>query len=126
MLNLAGNMSGYLSIRNAMAYLPNSLGILLHRFGTSNVTISIYIYIYIYIIIIILSCHQHVYPCPFLATSPYCSSLLVAPLGYIPYPHRAAVCRFEPVSLPLLGHVRGSIGELHLCFSSSVLHVWFV
>ena len=84
----------------------------------------------IIIIIIILSCHQHGYPWPSLATPPYCSSLLAGPLAYIPYLHRAAVCRFEPVSLPLLGRVRGSIGEHHLwahpCFSSCVLHVWFV
>ena len=67
-----------------------------------------------FIIIIILSCHQHGYPWPSFATHPYCSSLLVGPQGYIQYPHRAAVCRFEPVSLPLLDHVRGSIGEHHL------------
>ena len=50
--------------------------------------------------------------------------------GYIPYPHRAALCRFELVVLLLLGHFMGSIGVHHLwarpCFSSSVLHVWFV
>ena len=58
------------------------------------------------------------------------SSLLVGPEGYIPYPHRPAVCRFELVVLLLLGHVKGSIGANHLWsrpyFSSSVLHVWFV
>ena len=79
---------------------------------------------------IILSCHLHRYPWPSLGTPPYCSSLLADPLGYIPYPHRAAVCRFELVSLPLLGHMRGCIGEHHLwihpCFSSSVQHVWFI
>ena len=103
----------------------------------------IYIYIYIYIkqwyewnsgdvsniiciserIIIILSCHQHGYPWPFLATSPYRSSLLAGPQGYIPYPHRADVSRFELVTLLLLGHVKGSIGVHHLWarpyFSSS-------
>ena len=82
------------------------------------------------IIIIIMSCHLHGYHWPSLATPPYRSSLLAGPLGYIPYPHRAAVCRFELVALLLLGHVRGSIGEHHLwarpCISSSVLHVWFV
>ena len=50
--------------------------------------------------------------------------------GYTPYPHRAAVCRFELVALLLLGHVKGSILVHHLwahpCFSSSVLHFWFV
>ena len=67
---------------------------------------------------------------PSLTTSPYRSSLLAGPQGYIPYPHRAAVCRFELVVLLLLGHMRGSIGDRHLwartCFSSSVLHAWFV
>ena len=78
---------------------------------------------------IIMSCHQYGNPCPSLATPPYRSSLLAGPWGYISYTHRAAVCRFELVSLLLLGHVRGFI-EHHLCarpcFSRSVLHVWFV
>ena len=73
----------------------------------------------IYIIIIVLSCHQHRYPWPSLATPPYCSSLLDGPQGYIPYQHRAVVCRFKPVTLLLLGHVKGSIGEHHS--SSSLL-----
>ena len=84
----------------------------------------------IIIIIIIMSCRQHGYPWPSLATLPYHSSLLACPQGYIPYHHRATVCRFEQVALLLLGHVRGSIREHHLwahhCFSSSVLHIWFV
>ena len=110
--------------------------------------VNIYnIYIYIYIgptkrffththtpthtyIYIILSCHQHGYPWPSLATPPYRSSLPAGPQGYIPYPHRAVVCRFELVALLLLGHVKDSIGVHHLWarpnFSSSVLHVWFV
>ena len=46
------------------------------------------IYIYIYIIIIILSYHQHGYPWLTLAT-PYRSSLLTGPQGYIPYSHKA-------------------------------------
>ena len=54
--------------------------------------------------LIILSYHQHGYPWPFLATSPCRSSLPVGPQGYTPYPHRAAVCRFELFTLPLLGH----------------------
>ena len=77
-----------------------------------------------------MSCRQHGYPLPSLATPPYCSSLLAGPQGYIPYPHRAAVCRFALVALLLLDHVRGSIGEHHLwalpCLSNNVLHVWFV
>ena len=65
------------------------------------------------LIIIIMSCHQHGYPWPSLATSPFgrSSLLLLAGLqGCIPYPHRAAVCMFEPVVLLLLGHMWGSIG----------------
>ena len=64
--------------------------------------------------IIIMSCRQHGYPWPSLATALYRSSLLASPQGYIPYPHRAPVCRFELVVLLLLGHVRGSIGVHHL------------
>ena len=109
-------------------------------FGSSSTMVAIfnshthththtYIYIYIYIYII-LSSQQHGYPWSSIATLPYRSSLLAGPQGYIPYRHRAAVFRFELVALLLLGHVRGSIGEHHLCarpcFSSSVLHVWFV
>ena len=75
------------------------------------------------IIIIVMSCYQHGYPWPSLDTPSYFPLLPVGLLGYIPYRHRAAVCRFELVVLPLLGHVRGSTGVLHLwvCpyFSSS-------
>ena len=83
-----------------------------------------------FIIIMMMSCRQHGYPWPSLATSPYRSSPLAGLQGYIPYPHRAAVCRFLLVVLLLLCHMWGSIGVHHLwarpCFSSSVLHVWFV
>ena len=44
--------------------------------------------------LIILSCHQHGYPGPSFATPPYRSSFQ----GYTPYPHRAAVYRFEQVA----------------------------
>ena len=71
-----------------------------------------------------------VYPWPSHATSPYRSSPLAGLQGYIPYPHIAAVFMFELVVLLLLGHMRGSIRVHHWwvrpCFSSSVLHVWFV
>ena len=81
-------------------------------------------------LIIILSYLLLGYPWPSLATPPYRSSLLAGLQGYTPYPHRAAVCRFELVTLLLLGHVKGSIGVHHLWdrpyLSSSVLHVWFV
>ena len=81
-------------------------------------------------LIIIILGHQHGYPWPSLATPTYRSSLPAGPPGYTPYPHRATVCRFEQVTLLLLGHLKGSIGVHHLWarpyFSSSVLHVWFV
>ena len=70
------------------------------------------------------------YPWPSLATSPYRSLPLAGLQGYILYPHIAAVCMFELVILLLPSHMWGSIGVHHLwarpCFSSSVLHVWFV
>ena len=67
----------------------------------------------IIIIIIIMSCRQHRYPWPSLATSPYRSSPRADLPGYIPYPHKAAVCIFELVVLFLLGHMWGSIGVYH-------------
>ena len=88
----------------------------------------IYIYIYIYI----YHHHHHIvplsrYPWPSLASSPYRSSPLADLQGYIPYPHIAAVCMFELVSLLLPGHMWRSIGVNHFwahpCFSSSVLHL---
>ena len=54
-----------------------------------------------------MSCHQHGYPWPSLATSPYHSSLLAGLQGYIPDLHIAAVCMFKLVVLLLLGHMRG-------------------
>ena len=59
------------------------------------------------IIIIIMSCRQHGYPKPSLGTPPYRPSLPIGPQGYIPYPHRAVVCRFDLVALHLFGHMRG-------------------
>ena len=56
-----------------------------------------------------MSYHRHGYPWPSLVTPPYHSSLLAGPQGYIPYPHRDAVCRFKLVVLLLLGYMRGSI-----------------
>ena len=63
------------------------------------------------IFIIIVSCHHHGYLWPSLAIPPYRSSLLAGHQGYISYQHRAAVRRFERVTLLLLGQLRGSIGE---------------
>ena len=77
-----------------------------------------------------MSWRLHGYPWPSLATSPYRSSPLAGLQGYIPYPHIATVCMFELVALLFLGHMWGSIGVHHAwappCFSSSVLHVWFI
>ena len=52
-----------------------------------------------------MSCHQHGYPWPSLATSPYYSSPLVGLQGDILCPHIAAVCKFERVVLLLSGHI---------------------
>ena len=52
--------------------------------------------------IIIMSHHQHGYPWPFLAALFYCPLLLAGLQGFILYRHRAAVCWFELVILPLL------------------------
>ena len=73
-----------------------------------------YSFILHFIIIIIISHYQHGSPLPSLATTPYCPLLPAGPQGYIPYRHRAAVCRFEPVILPLLVHVKESTGVHHL------------
>ena len=54
------------------------------------------------------------HPWPSLATSPYYSSPLAGLQGYIPCPHIAAVCKFELVVPPSLGHIWGSIGVHHL------------
>ena len=76
------------------------------------------------IMIIIMSHHQHGSPCPSHAAPHYGPLLPAGPQGYISYRHRAAVCRFELVVLPLLVHVKGSTGVHY--FSSSVSLVWFV
>ena len=87
-------------------------------------------FIHIIIIIIIMSCRLHGYSWLSLAIPPCHSSPLAGLRGNIPYPHVAAECMFELVVLLLLGHMWGSIGVHHLwtrpCFSSSVMHVWFV
>ena len=82
----------------------------------------------IIIIIIIMLRYQHGYSWPSLATPPYRLLLSADPEGYIPYRHRAAVCRFELDVLPLLVHGKGSTGVHHLWarpyfFSSSVQRV---
>ena len=81
-------------------------------------------------LIIIMSRWYHGYPWPSLATPPSCSRPLAGLQDNIPYPHIAAECMFVLVVLLLHGHVWGSI-RVHLlwarhCFSSSVMHVWFV
>ena len=81
-------------------------------------------------IIIIMSRYQHGYSWPSLATPPYRPLLPTGPQGYIPYRHRAAICMFELVVLPLHVRLKGSTGVHHLWarpyFSSSVPHAWFV
>ena len=68
--------------------------------GSQTNLCNIYIYIHIYIIII-MSRHQQGYPWPSPATPLYRLSLLAGRQGYIPYRHRAVVCRFYLVVMPL-------------------------
>ena len=72
-----------------------------------------------------MSCRQYGYPWPSLATSPYHSSLLAGPQGYIPYPHIAAVCMFELVVLLLLGHMWGVHGGTSVMSSSLLLQQYW-
>ena len=67
-----------------------------------------------FIIIVIMSHYQHGYSQPTLAIPPYRPLLPAGPQGYIPYRHRAAVCRFELIVLRLHVHVKGSTGVHHL------------
>ena len=77
-----------------------------------------------------MSRYQHGYSWQSLATPPNRPLLSADPQGYIPYWHRAAVCRFKLDVLPLLVHVPGSTWVHHSWarpyFSSSVPCVWFV
>ena len=61
---------------------------------------------------------------------PYRPLLPVGPQGYIPYRHRAAVCRFELVVLPLYVHVKWSTRVHHLWalpyFSSSTVLILLI
>ena len=76
------------------------------------------------IIIIIMSQPQHGYPWPSVATPPYRPLLPAGPQYYIPYRHRAAVCRFKMVVLPLLVHVKGVNRSTSLMCSSVHLQRW--
>ena len=87
--------------------------------------------IIIIIIIINMSYHQHGYPWPFLTIPSYRPLLPAGLKCYIPYRHRATVCRFELVVLPLLVHVKGSTGVHHfrllqLCSAWLVRLTWIV
>ena len=59
---------------------------------------------------IIMNRHRHHVTLSSLATPPYRPLLSAHPQGYIPYQHRAAVCRFLLDCLPLLVHLKGSTG----------------
>ena len=69
-------------------------------------------------IIIITHRHRQGYPWPSLTTFPYRPLLPAGLQGYIPYQHRATVCRFKLVVLPLLFHVKGSTGVYHIVSTS--------
>ena len=79
------------------------------------------IWIYIIIIIIIMSCRQHGYPWPYLATSPYHSSLLAGLQGYIPYPHITAVCMYVRASRPAFAWPYAGVHWSTSLMSSSLL-----
>ena len=89
-----------------------------------------HIYIYIYIIIFILSRHERGSSCASPTTIIYRPSLPVSLQAKIVYLHRAVVCRFSMVVLPLLLHMKGSIGVCYLWvrpyFFRTFPHVWFV
>ena len=80
------------------------------------------------IIIIIKSRHQHGSSWPSLASLLYRPSHPVNLQGYILYRHKAVVCRFYLVVLPLLVHVKTGVCPLWVrpYFSSSVLRVCFI
>ena len=73
-----------------------------------------------------------IYPSSSLATPPYRPLLPAGLQGYISYRHRAVVCRFELVVLPLFVHVKGSTSLMNLplifqqCFASLVRLTWTV
>ena len=77
-----------------------------------------------------MSRYQHEYPEPSLVAPPYRPLLLEGPQGYMSYWHRAAICMFELVVLPLHVYVKGSTGVHPLWarshFYSSVQHIWFI
>ena len=66
---------------------------------------------------IIMSCYQYGYPWPSLATLLYRTLLPAGLQDYISYRHRAAVCRFLLVFLPLFVHVKRSTGVHYMCSS---------
>ena len=133
--------------RQKMSVMLNEICInkeMLPKYTYINIYIYIYIYIYMcmhpyiyaYINWYAYHYHHHVVllaqislTLSHLTSFPYRSSPHAVPQSYIPYPHIAAVCMFEQVILLLLSHMWWSIEAHHLwaclCFSSSVLHVWF-
>ena len=70
-------------------------------------SLNSYISLLVREVTIIMSCCQHGHRRPSLVTPLYRSSLLAGPQGYIQYPHRAVVCKFEMVTL--LVHRRTSL-----------------
>ena len=94
-------------------WLRNSLGLLKNSLTNSSFFI---------IIIIIILCNQHGYSWPSLVPpAPYRLSPPAGSQDYSPYPHRAAVRRFELVALLLRGHVNGVHRSTSLMCSSLLL-----
>ena len=123
-------LSIYLSIMNIYIY------IYIYIYITSFLSISIYISISSHLSIYLYHHyhHHHVVPLAriYLTLSHHFSQSFIASgwsSGQHPVPS-AAECMFKLFVLLLPGHMRGSIRVPHLwarpCFSSSVLHVWFV
>ena len=101
------------------------------RFTTNLSFQYIYIYIYIYTYIS-SSCHDTStdIPDPLSPLLPIAHRIWQVLRATFRIPTELLYVGSKLVALLLLSHVRGSIGEYHLwarpCFSSSVLHVWFV
>ena len=136
-LKLLSHIYIYIYIKTFIPYIY-TLNHLFHVYTLKPLSYIYIVYIrlhYIYIHIYIYHHHHHVVLVAriSLTLSRHFSLSFIAQAGLldnIPYPNIVAECMFVLVVLLLLGHVWGSTRVHHLwvrpCFSSSVLHVWFV